>query len=465
MTNHTLSRRGFLRLAGVTATVSALAACAPGAAPGGAAGDGAADAAVTEISFMGWDGAEEDEGVRAAIEVFQEEQPGISVNWLHTPENYSEKFLANLAAGTPPDTAFIQGDKYRTFIRDGVLMDITDQLEADDLLGAEDYFIQPQEFDRCTSEGRWYGIGSCWVAPHIYLNADVFADAGIDAPTNDPDEAWSWDHFVDVAKQLTVDINGNHPGDSGFDPDNIDQWGVHWPTWWIPLHSAIVSNGGDWVDSDTELLILDTPEATQAIQMIADLVLVHNVAPQGSAMQELGMSNTQMLENRKLAMAIDGSWALAWMHKIEATLDTAVLPALGENPATDMQAHLHSALTGTSHPEEAWEWVRFLSTPFYQTQFCKIGLWLPSQSALMTDEGLDEWITDGVHPTDYEKIATEFLPRFGDVLYQPIGWPEASAIINPALDAVWIGDKTAEEAMREAVPEANAILAKEQGKS
>lgn len=153
------------------------------------------------------------------------------------------------------------------------------------------------------------------------------------------------------------------------------------------------------------------------------------------------------------------------MHKIEATLDTAVLPALGENPATDMQAHLHSALTGTSHPEEAWEWVRFLSTPFYQTQFCKIGLWLPSQSALMTDEGLDEWITDGVHPTDYEKIATEFLPRFGDVLYQPIGWPEASAIINPALDAVWIGDKTAEEAMREAVPEANAILAKEQGKS
>ncbi|MEZ4664648.1 MAG: sugar ABC transporter substrate-binding protein [Caldilineaceae bacterium] len=419
-------------------------------------------AAPVEITFMGWGGTEEDEGVRAAIDVFQGEEPNIQVTWLHTPENYNEKFLANIAAGNPADTAFIPGDMYRTFIRDGVLLDITDQLKADDLVGADGYFIEPQESERCTQDGKWYGIGSCWVAPHIYYNADIFAEAGIEPPSNNPDEAWAWDHFVEVAKQLTVDVNGNHPGDAGFDPDNIDRYGVHWPTWWIPVHSIIASNDGLWIDPDTGLLAIDQPPATQAIQALADLVLVHQVMPQATAMEALGMSNTQMLENGKLAMAIDGSWALAWMHKINATLGTAALPGL-QHPATNMQAHIHSALAATEHPEEAWRWVRFLSTPFYQTQFCKIGLWLPSQTALMTEDGLNTWITEGVHPEGYTQIATDFVTRFGHVLYQPVGWNEAAGIITPALDAVWIGDQTAEEAMAAAVPQANEVLTNNQG--
>jgi multiple sugar transport system substrate-binding protein len=69
----------------------------------------------------------------------------------------------------------------------------------------------------------------------------------------------------------------------------------------------------------------------------------------------------------------------------------------------------------------------------------------------------------GAHPEGYDKIVTEYVPKYGKVLYQPPGYPKADAIITPALDAIWIGDKTAAEAMAEAVPEANAILKEEQG--
>ena len=456
-----MTRRDFMLASAALAGTAALAACAtPGSDAGGA--EGVATEAVT-ISFMGWGGPGEDQGVRAAIEVFEAEQSDVKVQWLHTPENYGEKFLANVAAGTPPDTAFIGSDVYRTYIRDELLMDITDNMEVDSLVGADDYFIQPQEAERCTKDGRWYGIGSCWVAPHFYYNADIFAAEGIDPPTNDPDEAWDWDKLLEVATALTVDVNGNHPGDSGFDIENVDRWGVHWPTWSTPLHAAIASNGGAWSDPETELLLLDQPEATEAIQRVADLMLVHQVMPQSSVFESLGMSNTQMLESGKMAMAVDGSWALDWMKEIDATLGTGCLAMMTE-PATDMQAHLHSALAGTSEPEAAWEWVRFLSTPFYQTQFCRTGLWLPSQQGLMTEEGLTEWISEDVHPAGYEKIPLEYLPRYGHVLYQSPGWPKASSIITPALDAVWIGDATAEEAMVAAVPEANAILADELSK-
>jgi multiple sugar transport system substrate-binding protein len=162
-------------------------------------------------------------------------------------------------------------------------------------------------------------------------------------------------------------------------------------------------------------------------------------------------------------MAIDGSWALAWITKINATLGTAVCPKM-KVPATDMQAHLHCAFAETKHPDAAWQWLRFLATEYYQLQFLKMGLWLPSQTALMTEEGMSKWYTDrvapgeGVHPPGYDKIVTEYVPKYGHVLYMPPGYTEADSIITPALDAVWVGDATAEEAMAGVVDEANAIL-------
>lgn len=469
MVRNQLSRRTFLKSAALVMGGGVLAACTAPAAQAPATGGGAAAeapaAGVTEISFMGWGGVGEDEGVRAAIEVFEEENPNIKVTWLHTPENYAQKFLANVAAGTPPDTAFVGSGDYRTYVRDGLLLDITDYLELDPLLGAENYFIEPQETERCTVDGRWYGIGSCWVAPHIYYNADMFEAEGIEPPSNDPDEAWTWEHFVEVGRAFTKDVNGNHPGDSGFDVENVDSWGIHWnyPNGTV-LAAAVNINGNNWIDPETLKIIIDRPEGIEAIQNLANLWLVDQVMPRSSAFEGLGMTNTQMLETGKLAMAIEGSWALDWMKLMKAKLGTGVLPQMSQ-VATNMQAHLHSGMSGSANPDAAWAWVRFLSTPFYQLQFCRTGLWLPSQTALMTEEGLKEWITEGVHPTDYYKIATEYLPRFGKVLYQPIGYPRATSVLNPALEAIWNGDMTAEESLTAAVPEANAILDEEQARS
>jgi multiple sugar transport system substrate-binding protein len=468
MSDRNLSRRRFLQLTGLSITAVAAAACAPAVAPqaGTTTGGAAATQEGVTVSFMGWGGPGEDEGVRNAIARFQEETPGITVNWMHTPERYAERFLANVAAGTPPDTAFIGSADYGTYVRDGLLLDITDSLEADPLLGAEDYFIQPQERNRCTFEGRWYGIGSCWVAPHIYYNADIFEAAGVEPPSIDPDDAWTWDEFLAAARALTVDANGNHPGDATFDIDNVEQWGVHWQTSSASstqLISAILSNGNGYLDLETKMLLIDQPSGYEAVQNLADLMHVHQVMPQSTTFESLGMSNTQMLDNGKLAMAIDGSWALDWMKNIEATLGTGVLPKMGSQ-GVHMQAHLHSALASSKNPDAAWQWVRYLSTPFYQLQFCRTGLWLPSQTALATEEGQKEWIGEK-HPAGYEKMVTEYLPRFGSAIYMPPGWPRAASVITPAISGIMNGLVSAEEALTEAVPEANAILEEELAKS
>lgn len=462
---NSMNRRDFLKVAGLASGAGILVACQPAASTSAPAAEvtTAPSADVVTIVFTGWGGTEENDGVLAAVKNFEDNNSDMKINWIQIPENYGDKIMAMVAAGTAPDTAFIYNTVFSQYVKDGLLLDITDNMKQDPVISKPDYFIEPQESNRCTVNGKWYGFGSCWVAPHIYYNADIFEKEGIEPPSNDPEKAWDWAKFLEVSKQLTIDKSGKHPGDSGFDPDNIERWAIQWPTWSIPLHAAIASNGGHWLNQDTGLIELDKPEATEALQKVADLMLVENVSPRGAAFAALGLTNTQMLETGKLAMAIDGSWALSWITKINAKLGTAVCPKL-KTPATDMQAHIHCGFAATKFKDQSWRWLKFLATEFYQLIFLKIGLWLPSQTALMTPEGMAKWYTErkgpgqGIHPAGYDEIVTKYVPKYGHVLYMPPGYTEADSIITPALDAIWIGDKTAEQAMTEVVPQANDVL-------
>jgi multiple sugar transport system substrate-binding protein len=463
-----LSRRDFLRMSALAAAGTALASCAPKATQATQPTEEVKsptqapppEQEVT-ITFMGWGGVEEDEGVQAAIKVFQEEKPKIKVTWMYTPDLYDEKMNTYIAAGTPPDTAFISEGAYPTYAKDSLLMDITDKIAADPLIGKADYFIEPLEKNRSLINGKWYGIGSCWTNFHIYYNADIFKDAGIEPPSNDPEKAWEWTQFKDVARQLTLDNNGKHPGESGFDLANVKQWGAWWANDWAgPFINIPMVNDGHFYDPDAGKFTLDQAADYEALQNVADLMLVEHVSPQVAAFSGLGMSASQMLENRKLAMAIDGSWALSWMWKIKATLGTAVLPKMAAR-GTFARAHSHAAFKSTKQADASWEWVRFLATPFYESQFCKMGLWLPNQTSMMTEEGLKTWMDPQVHPKGYEMIVKDYMNKDAKTFLYPLHWNEAyNDLIKPGLDAVWNGDKKAKDVFTEVTPQANAVIEK-----
>lgn len=459
MAQNTLSRRDFLKLGGISGAVFAATLTQLDHAFASAA---SLQEDVTTISFAGWGGTAEQDGVLAAIEVFREEHPEIMVEWRHTPDtDFTTVFLSNIAAGTPPDTSFISSGDYETFRKEGLLLDITDRIANDPLLGQPDYFL-PQEAQRSAdADGRWHGIGSTWVAPHIFYNADLLEAAGVTPPGFKDDEIWDWDTFVANAKLMTLDANGLHPDDEGFDPNNIVQWGASYPIVPNPtfLIAAVYSNGGQFITEDG-LSGLDSPEAIQALQNLADLVHVHHVAPPSSAMASLGMDNTQMLNTGRLAMSVDGSWALSWINPttLSVPMGVGALPKMATT-ATYLQAHFHAVLAATPNPDAAWEWVRFLATPFYTEQFMKIGLWLPSQTAQTTEEGMEAWLTEGIHPENYREFVSEYLPKYGVATRIPAGFTEASSnFLTPAFQAIADGTPAA-DVLPEAVRQANEIIA------
>jgi multiple sugar transport system substrate-binding protein len=417
--------------------------------------------------FGGWGATAEDNGVQGAIKNFEQQNPQIAVKWQLTPQapDYMTQLLTNFAAKTAPDASFITSDSYETLASQGLLTDLTDRIKADQVLGQKGYFFEPQEAARCADDkGRWHGIGACWVATQFYYNADLLAKENIPAPGFKDAELWDWDMFITYAKQLTVDNKGRHPDDSGFDPDNIERWGVAWPMDnWVTIATAVYANGGTWIKDGK--ITLDSPEAIEALQRLYELVYVHHVAPRAAAMTSLGMTNTQMIDSGKLAIAVDGSWALSWMNPStvkNVKMGTSAVPKM-KQAATFMQAHFHSVISSSQHPDEAWQWVRFLATPFYQTEFLKIGLWLPSQTALTTPDALKTWITQGIHPDNYSEFVTDYLPKYGVTTRIPPGYIEASSTyITPMMEAIADGTPADKAVTKDGIQKANDILAKAQ---
>ncbi len=470
MQSKAISRRNFVRFAGLTGVAAALTACAP---PAPAKAPDAKDAPSgkpvgaekANISFMGWGGPEESQAVLDMIKRFEELNPEVKVAWQHTPEDYMPKLMSMIAAGTPPDTLFTPQDFYKTFCKQGLMLDIDDQLKADKTMDTKTYFLQPQEDSRSAYNGRWHGIGVCWVGQHLFYNADMFKEAGIEPPSTDPAKAWSWDHFVEVAKQFTKDSKGKHPDDAGFDATDIVQWGVSYETGGHFQQSMPLMNGVDALDSTTNKFQYDNPAAVEAFQNVADLMHKHHVAPLAANFKDLGMSFDQMLDNRKLAMSINGTYVLAWTHKIKATLGVAVPPKMKQSAAA-VVADVRAAMKATKYPDAAYKWVRMTGDPTYQSTFLKIGLWWPNQTALMKPEGLKSWIidrksgTEGIHPPGYYELVDKFVRNNTKAMVCPPGFPEADKIVSSGLESVWNGTTTAQEAVKGFIGKANDVLTK-----
>src|SRR5215213_10726808 len=124
--------------------------------------------AATKISMMGWGSPLEKENVDKGMQTFQGSHPDIEVEWIHVPDDYATKLKTSLAGGTPPDGFWATNPL--DYVARGVVMDVTANIQADPVLSAPDYFIQPQEQTRSTVNGKWYGVGSCWVMTHFYFN-------------------------------------------------------------------------------------------------------------------------------------------------------------------------------------------------------------------------------------------------------------------------------------------------------
>ena len=274
------SRRKFLGVAASTVgSVALIAAC--GAPSGGVAGttatsSGTEGAANTPIKFTFWGSPQEKAAVENAIVEYQKLNPNVTIEGIHIPgDDFLQKLNAMIAGNEAPDLSYSAAWKLKMG-EEGLIHNFFDLMQEDPTLKREDYLTYAWwNWDRDKSAGPYQAA----VVPSLMYNVDMFNEAGIPLPPTKVSEAWTWDEFVEVAKQLTLDRSGRNAADPDFDPDDIQQYGVQTSLTWYSYMPFVYGNGGGYLTPDGTELGLAKPEATEAIQLLADLINVHHVSP------------------------------------------------------------------------------------------------------------------------------------------------------------------------------------------
>jgi multiple sugar transport system substrate-binding protein len=368
---------------------------AGGQAGGTSSGGGAGTVTLT---FMGWEASPlETEAVKNGIAAFEKANPGIKVSYTPTSGDYIPKLLSSIAGNSPPDVFFCGSDSYRMLASRGVLLDITERFSAQFPLN--DFIDSSRTI--MSIDGKVYGISSCSVSPVIYYNKKIFDDAGEPYPSSDPNKVWTIDEFRAVAKRLTK--NGIY-GCYGLEANG----GM--------IFAQVASGGGAPFSPDNNYSAYNAPEVKKVLQTIKAIRVEDGSMPAASTLENVGMNAAQMLQTGKVAMLMDGSWAMQQLSSLGFPVGIAPIPSYGK-PITTGQAHLHSIAKASKHPEEAWKFLMFLSGMEYQGQLCKEGLWLPNRKSLWADGagGIDGWYDNARLGPYYRQMR----PYLRDVMVAP----------------------------------------------
>lgn len=415
--------------------------------------------AQVEITFTFWGGTFERDAVNRSIENFNDTHPHIRVIGQHIPNaGYAEKISTMAASNTLPDAGYLDSTMALRWATDGLVSDLTSIFAND-----------PEAADRL--DNMWYrwdngtktiGTAAAVESMVLYYNRDLFDDAGVGYPPAFAADAWTWDEFVDIAKQLTVDRNGNNAASAEFDPDNIDVFAIAFPTWWAGWLPFIYSNGGQFASDDGTELMLNQPEAVEALQALQDLIYVHHVAPTPAQSQSLPAA-TVMMQTGKVAMSVDGHWQVLAMSELDFNWSFGVLP-MHQAPATLIWGGVTVIFEGSEHPEETFEFINFLSDPTQSTLFPS-GLWMPLQKIYYTDEAkAAEWLDamPGVYPPESRGVLLDYTLNYTP-RQPPVFWLKnldqiMSEAVTPAMSLLWTGEASAQEAMDQAVEAAAGMM-------
>lgn len=378
--------------------------------------------------------------------------PGIKVKDIYIPSNYDEKINAMIAAGEPPHVAQLGEALSLEWAEKGILMDILPLIKQD-----KDPSVQIE--NRLSMTWYWYDKGKKTIGTNLaaevmvlWYNKEIFDKAGIPYPASNP-EAWTWEKFLDTAIKLTTDRNGRHPGDPGFDPSNIDTYGVAFGTWWGPILPFIWSNGGDICDPEGRRPLINSPASVEAIQKLADLMLKYHVAPTPTQMQAFPALRIA-LQTKKVAMYIDGQWALLDLGQMakegRLKLGVAPLPKLRKPVCLELGApNVMFVASAQKALKESWEFYKWTTNSEKVISLIRGGLWMPLQKWYYTNPKYTaQWLDPEVHPPEYKPAVIDYLLKYGrrSPSYYLRNWGKISDIMYQELSNVWLGKVSAKTA-------------------
>lgn len=322
-------------IAGATLMALALSGC--GSTDGSA---GAADGGTVTLTFANADPAETWANV---IEAFEAEHPDIKIKQLNIPyAQYTSTINQRLGGG---------GGGIDVMVVDagGAAVDWTNRGFLGDLSNLEDDAIEAAVSESMVTarqvDGVLRAIAPWTTSQFLYYNTDILDAAGIEAPSNDPSEPWTYEELTDAARQV------KEAGAAEY-PFLFDQWDSYYQLQMVGRSAG----GGDGIDNEGNV------DFSNAGWQKA-LTWYHSLFEEG--LSPRGITNDKngaLFQTGKAAFMISGPWGVAVNEDGDINWGVAPAPYFeGGEAATSTDSWGVGIAATTANREAADEFLRYLT--------------------------------------------------------------------------------------------------------
>jgi multiple sugar transport system substrate-binding protein len=419
---------------------TALAACGDSGASSGGKASGT-------VVFRIWD-EEQEPGYKKSIDAFMAAHSGIKVQLEQLPyPDYWTKIITESAAGKGADVFWDTVPYFPQMVKQGVIENL-DPLIKQDAYDMGQFY--PQVAASYTYQNHLYGMPADFGLASMVYNKDLFDKAGVTLPA---ELTWAPDGtgtFLAIAQRLTVDANGRHPTDAGFDPKHIKQWGFmaenHDQTQYI---NWIPENGGNFMTDAFGKFSFNQPRAVEALQWQTDLINKWHVAPPPSAGNALDLFN-----RGQVAMYPAVNALLPFVvPKVSFKVGVTALPSGPQGRVVNVNGLSFALNSHSKNKTAAWELIKWLGSPTSQKIMADGGYVWPANKSL-ADGYLNYWQAKGQDLTPYVQAAD------GKTVPMPITpvWNAASQQIASAFQTMFEGQKPVQQTADSLVKQLNDLI-------
>jgi multiple sugar transport system substrate-binding protein len=376
-----------------------------------------------------------------------------------------DNLTTQLAAGNAPDIVGPVGTAGRAAFP-GQFADLQPLMKAAnyDMGDVDPAFLEFYKGEGGKLEGLPFAI----FPSAVYLNKDLFEQAGLPLPpqkvgekyTLDGQELeWNYDTVAKLARKLTIDKNGNDATSPNFDKNNIVQWGFN--SQWNdgPGLRSMATNfcAGYPVDKDGKAVIPDCWK--EAMKWFYDAMWGPQPFMPNKAAIDSDLLKGNEFSSGKVAMALTHLWYTCCIDtKSVPHLDVAVVPSYNGKITSKMHGDTFAIMAQSKNPEAAFKVYTYMlgegSADLY-----KIYGGLPARKSQQAD--FFKSLTEKFGNVDWQ-VFQDMIP-FLDAPNHELGLPN-NAKANDALAKFWSdlaasGKVNVDQRIQQLIDELNQIYA------